>query len=415
MTGSKKINNCRLCNSKKFIKIINFGNVPLGNNFTYSKKLSYSADVFELCLIRCSSCKHFQLNYEVSPDKLYATNYTYLSGVAPSFIKHFDNYSKWIIKKCNLKSKNIVLDIGSNDGTCLNLFKKKNMNVLGIDPAQLPTKIANKRGIKTLNKFFNKESSNKIKKQYGQMDFITSHNVLAHIGNITEVFENIFDLLKYKGYFCFEVGYFLKVLENNYFDTIYHEHLDYHHASPLVKYLTTLGFSIVSITTNNVQGGSIRVLCKKNIKTKIYKQPKNFLMKENNSIINNKVFLKRWPKIIINNMNQLNRLTKKYILQQKYIIGYGAPTKATLILKMSNIKKNTLKKIIEDNDLKVGKYMPKTDIKIVKYSKKVLNDADVIIIFAWNFLSDIVDKLKKEKISNKIIIVPLPKVKIFHL
>ena len=138
-------------------------------------------------------------------------------------------------------------------------------------------------------------------------------------------------------------------------------------------------------------------------------------MKENNSIINNKVFLKRWPKIIINNMNQLNRLTKKYILQQKYIIGYGAPTKATLILKMSNIKKNTLKKIIEDNDLKVGKYMPKTDIKIVKYSKKVLNDADVIIIFAWNFLSDIVDKLKKEKISNKIIIVPLPKVKIFHL
>ena len=415
MNRSKKINKCRLCGSSKFIKIINFGKVPLGNNLTYSKKSSYNAEVFELCLIKCNSCKHFQLNYEVSPGKLYATNYTYLSGVAPSFIKHFDNYSKWIIKKCNLKSKNIVLDIGSNDGTCLNSFKKRKINVLGIDPAQLPSNIANKRGIKTLNNFFNKESSNKIIKKYGHMDFITSHNVLAHIGNLTEVFENIFNLLKYKGYFCFEVGYFLKVLENNYFDTIYHEHLDYHHASPLTKYLTNLGFSVVNITTNNVQGGTLRVLCKKNINARLYAQPKKFLIKENKSIINNNVFLKRWPKIIHNNMKHLNQITKKYISQNKTIIGYGAPTKATLILKMSNIKKNTVSRIIEDNDLKVGKYMPKTDIKIIKYSKNVLNNSDVIIIFAWNFFSDIIKKLKNEKLSKKIIIVPLPKVKILNI
>ena len=415
MNRSKKINNCRLCDTNKLIKIIDFGKVPLGNNLTYSKKLSNNADIFDLCLIRCSSCKHFQLNYEVSPDKLYATNYTYLSGVAPSFIKHFDSYSKWIIKKCDLKSKHTVLDVGSNDGTCLNSFKKRNINVLGIDPAQLPAKIANKKGIKTLNKFFNKESSNKIKKQYGQMDFITSHNVLAHIGNITEVFENIFNLLKHKGYFCFEVGYFLKVLENNYFDTIYHEHLDYHHASPLTKYLINLGFSVVNITTNNVQGGTLRVLCKKNIKARLHAQPKNFLTKENNSIINNKVFLKKWPNAINDNMYQLNQITKKYIRQKKIIIGYGAPTKATLILKMSNIKKNIVSRIIEDNDLKVGKYMPKTDIKIVKYSKNVINASDVVIIFAWNFFLDIIKKLKKEKISKKIIIVPLPKVKIFYL
>ena len=90
MNRSKKMNNCRLCDSNKLIKIIDFGKVPLGNNLTHSKKSSNNADIFDLCLIRCSYCKHFQLNYEVSPDKLYATNYTYLSGVAPSFIKHFD-------------------------------------------------------------------------------------------------------------------------------------------------------------------------------------------------------------------------------------------------------------------------------------------------------------------------------------
>ena len=415
MNKSKKITNCRLCNSKKLFSLINFGKVPLGNNLTNSKKSAHKTDTFNLCIVRCNLCKHFQLDYEVSPNKLYATNYTYLSGVAKSFISHFNDYSVWAIKKCNLKKDDIVLDIGSNDGTCLNSFKKKNINVLGIDPAELPAKIANKNGINTINKFFNKKTSIEIKKKYGQIDFITSHNVLAHIGNITEVFENIFDLLKNKGFFCFEVGYFLKVLENNYFDTIYHEHLDYHHASPLVRYLTNLGFSVVNINTNNIQGGSLRILCKKNDKPKIYAQPKKFLIKEKKSIINKGLFLKKWPGDVKSNIGYFSKLVKKYIQQKKNIVGYGAPTKATLILKLSNLQYNSISNIYEDNDLKVSKYIPKTDIQIIKYNKNLINNADVIIIFAWNFFSDIINKLKKDNVSNKIIIVPLPKVRIFDL
>ena len=114
-------------------------------------------------------------------------------------------------------------------------------------------------------------------------------------------------------------------------------------------------------------------------------------------------------------MNQFSNIIRKYLKEGKNVIGYGAPTKATLILKMANIRHNSLSNIIEDNDLKVGKYMPKTDIKIIKYSKSRINNADVIIIFAWNFFSDIIKKLKKDNISNKIIIVPLPKVKIFYI
>ena len=164
MNKSKKIDSCRLCDSKKLLKTIDFGRVPLGNNLSISSESSMRVDTYKLCLFRCNKCNHFQLNYEVSPDKLYATNYTYLSGVAPSFIKHFDRYSKWIIKKCNLNSNNTVLDVGSNDGTCLNAFKNNNIKVLGIDPASLPSKIANKRGINTLNKFFNRQSTEEIKK-----------------------------------------------------------------------------------------------------------------------------------------------------------------------------------------------------------------------------------------------------------
>ncbi len=415
MRNSKKISKCRLCNSKKLYQIVGFGKVPLGNNLLSSRKLANAVKTFNLSLIRCNKCGHFQLSDEVAPELLYATNYTYLSGVASSFVEHFENYATWAIKQCKLKKKDLVLDVGSNDGTCLNSFRKRNLDVLGIDPAYLPAKIANNKGIITINKFFNSKSSIEIKKNFGQVDFITSHNVLAHIGNITEVFENIFDLLKDDGYFCFEVGYFLKVLKNNFFDTIYHEHLDYHHASPLIKYLSNLGFSIINISTNKIQGGSIRILCKKQNKTKIYSQPKKFLQKEKNSIINDNRYINSWANSIYININKFKNLIKDCKNQKKIIIGYGAPTKATLILKISGVRYNTIAEIVEDNDLKVGKYLPKTDIKIGKYNKLKINQSEVIIIFAWNFFSDIVKKLKRDKIRNKVIISPLPEVKVYNL
>ena len=415
MNKAKYINKCRLCTSSKLDEIIDFGKIPLGNNLCNTKLISKKAKVFNLKLIRCSKCKHFQLNYEVSPKELYATNYTYLSGVGTSFIKHFNNYERWIKKKCKLSKQDMVLDIGSNDGTCLKAFKKKGFNVLGIDPARLPSKLANKDGIKTINSFFDTKSAKKIKNEYGGIDFITSHNVLAHIGDIKNVFENIYYLLKNDGFFCFEVGYFLSVLKNNLFDTIYHEHLDYHHAAPLTKYLYSIGFSIVHIDTNKIQGGTLRILCKKNSNKKIYYQPKKFLANENKSIINNKIFLKNWPSNIFLNIKKFSDLIDEELRDGKMIYGYGAPTKATLILKLATLRNNSIKYIIEDNQLKVNKYLPKTDIKVVKPGKQNLNEPDIIIIFAWNFVSDIIKKIIKIRSRPLKIIIPLPKLKVIKI
>ncbi|WP_435097651.1 class I SAM-dependent methyltransferase [Candidatus Pelagibacter bacterium nBUS_27] len=415
MNKSGFIKNCRLCESNDLKKIINFGKTAIGNNLSHNRKLSLKSSTYPLELLRCEKCKHFQLSFEVAPSKLYATNYTYLSGIAPSFVKHFKEYSNWIIKKCKIKKNDLVLDIGSNDGTCLKPFKEKKINVLGIDPAKLPAQIANKNGIKTINNFFNKKNANKIKKTYGEIDFITSHNVLAHIGNIKDVFKNIYYLLKKDGYFCFEVGYFLKVLKNNYFDTIYHEHLDYHHARPITQYLSKLGFSIIHISENKIQGGSIRILCKKDGKNKILKQPKRFLLNEKKSVINNKLFLKNWQKKIFDNIKRLRKIILDDLKNNKKIIGYGAPTKAALLLKLAKLEHGSINYTIEDNSLKINKYIPETDVQIKPFKNIYSNKPNVMIVFAWNFASDIIKKLKKNKIKQLKIIVPLPKVKIINL
>ena len=415
MTKYKKVTKCRLCNFRSFDKIINFGKVPLGNNLQYKKKLSKSADQFPLSLIKCKKCSHYQLSAMVNPSLLYATNYSYLTGVAPSFHLHFADYSNWIEKICNLDNNSKILDIGSNDGTCLLKFKKGHRMLLGVDPAKLPAKIANSKKINTINDFFSFQVKNKIKKNYGEFDLITSHNVLAHIEDIEDAFLNIYDLVRINGYFCFEVGYFIEVIKNNYFDTIYHEHLDYHHAKPLVLFLQKIGFSILSIHKNKIQGGSIRILCKKENKIKVAKQVKDFLSNENQFMNFHSREIFSWERQIKKNLISLKKYLAELHSEGKTIAGYGAPTKATLLIKMLKLDTKVIKYIFEDNDLKVDRYLPSSGIKIVSSSVLKKKCPDVMIIFAWNFVSDIIEKLKQKKIENIELLIPLPTFKKINL
>lgn len=403
----KSIKACRLCGSKKIINVINFGEVPLGNNLVSKKNLSLKVKKYPLILNCCKNCNHFQLSYSVNPKTLYAKNYTYLSGTGISMIKHLKKYSNYIIKKIKLKPNNFIVDIGSNDGSCLVNFKKKGFRVLGVDPAKKPCLVANSRGIKTINNFFNKKTANHIIKNYGKVNFVTSHNTLAHVEDLKSIFKNIYKVLKKDGYFCFEIGYLKEVMKNNFFDTIYHEHLDYHHANPLVSFLLKIGFSVIDIKVVRIQGGSIRILCKKDYKRYINKNTKTFLHKEKKTILYNRSFINNWDKRI----KLLMKVTRNKILEithNKKIYGYGSPTKIILFLKLLNLPKNKLSYIFEDNLLKQDKFLPLYGNKIISTSKFNTLKPDYIIVFAWNFKDDI--KKKLNMMSKKIkIIVPLPK------
>lgn len=410
LNSYKNITQCRLCDSKKIKQIYNFGLIPLGNNLQKFRLQSVNCKKYPLSLMQCSKCNHFQLSISVNPKILYAKNYTYLTGVTKTFKKHFSDYSNWIIKKCKIKKGSLILDIGSNDGTCLNYFKKNKMKVIGIDPAKKPSKIANTNGINTINNFFNKETSSRIKKKYGQFDFITSHNVLAHTENIQEIFLSIFDLLKEDAYFCFEIGYFKEVVKHNLFDTIYHEHLDYHHAEPLVKLLQSIGFSIIDLSTNKIQGGTLRLLLqKRKLKTKIKKVDK-FIKQEEKFF--KKINIKNKFQNFKETLLKLNLLIRKDIGKNKSIYAYGSPTKASLLLINSKLNINMIKNSFEDNPLKCNKYIPGTDIKIMNTKKIKIDLGSVIIILAWNFSKEIEMRLKSQNIRNAKLFIPLPKVKI---
>ena len=406
--GYREIINCRLCGSNRFTKFVDFGTVPLGNNLQKDIDEALNSQTFPLLINQCKDCDHFQLSISVDPKKLYATNYTYLSGVGKSFIAHLKSYANWAFNKFSLNHKSLVLDIGSNDGSCLKQFQELGCQVLGVDPAKLATDIANKNNIPTWNRFFNTSTADKILLMYGQFDFITSHNVLAHIDDLNNVFENVYRLLKKDAYFVFEIGYFRDVLESGCFDTTYHEHLDYHHAKPLTSFLTSIGFSVEEFSRNRVQGGTLRTVVKKTSEGLLSENVKEFLKNESNSIISKNDFLNNWRNNIKLSMKSFEDKVNKYFKNGFKIVGYGVPTKATLLLELSNLSILQVPFIVEDNIHKVGRYLPKFAIPIYGLQKLLDYKPDIIIIFAWNFSDEIIQKLSNQIDWKCKCIIPLP-------
>lgn len=411
----REIGACRLCGCDAPERYLDFGRLPLGNDLREDAASARDAATFPLAVNRCSACGHFQLAHAVSPELLYATNYTYLSGVGASFVRHFADYAAWAAKTCDLPSDALVVDVGSNDGTCLAAFKRSGFKVCGVDPASMPAALANSAGIDTLNRFFDEVAVQEIFARFGNADFVTSHNVLAHVDDLAATFRRIHGLLKDGGYFAFEVGYFREVLEKGCFDTIYHEHLDYHHAAPLVRHLRGLGFDVIDLNIVPVQGGSLRLLLRKTGKGDISPGAAAFLEEEGRSILRDPSRLQEWSELIQQRMSRFGQAVKDRAGRGLTVVGYGVPTKATLLMRVAGLDDMHVAFMVEDNPLKRGRFTPGTGIAILDPEELRRRRPQVILIFAWNFAGDILTRLRAVVDWPAEYVVPLPDLEVGDL
>jgi SAM-dependent methyltransferase len=407
----RAIKSCRLCGAGELQRYVDFGSVALGNNLQESQEAALSAATYPLELHRCNTCGHFQLGHAVAPELLYATNYTYLSGISPSFVKHFRQYATWAAECSGIGVGSLVVDVGSNDGTCLKAFQALGATVCGVDPASLAASIANGNGVETINGFFDADAVAEIIRRHGKADFITSHNVLAHVDDLAAVFSDIYTLLKDGGHFAFEIGYFREVLRTGCFDTTYHEHLDYHHAAPLARHLTAIGFDLVELSVNTIQGGSLRLLLRKTGRGEILPAAAQFLEEERESVLYDPEFLANWKARIEQQMDEFHRILRGHADRGAAIVAYGAPTKAVLLMKMAGLGCDEVMFVVEDNVHKAGRFLPGTGVAIRPSSALDDTKPNVIVIFAWNFADDIMDKLRGKFDQSVEIVVPLPELR----
>ena len=256
-------NTCRMCGGGVLTKTVSLAPTPPGNDFLTKEELGKDEQVYPLDLYFCEDCHHVQLGHSVDPQILYQKNYTYVSATSLQFVRHLQRYATDMIELFELKPGILVSDIGSNDGTCLSFFQKNKMKVVGVDPAKEIAKQATDNGIETVGDFFSYDLSVKLRKKYGAANYITSHNACAHIDNLLDVVKGVEYWLDKDGIFVIEVGYFVDVFNNTWFDTIYHEHVDYHTVAPFEKLFAQVGMELISVQRITPQGGSIRVMAQK--------------------------------------------------------------------------------------------------------------------------------------------------------
>ena len=385
---------CRSCGETKLKRVISLGYQPLANNLLKNK--NDKADLYPLEMNYCPGCHNCQLSISVDPKKMFS-NYLYTSSTSKVFRDHFSKAAKKYIKEFKLNSKkSYIIDIGSNDGVALKPFKDLGYkNILGIEPAKNLAKLANKKKIKTFNGFLNTKNLKKIKKG---ADIILASNVFAHSDNLKEMAECMKKLIKKDGTIIIEVQYLLNTLKDLTFDNIYHEHYNYWSLTSLVNFFKQFNLEIYKAERINTHGGSIRVYIK-NKKIKIDKTVKFLLLEEERFGLKKystyKNFADKIYKIRSNVVKNLDRLKK----ENKIIVGYGAPAKATTALNFFGIN-NQIDFIVEDNKLKHNKFVP--GVKIPIFSKiKIKNKLPIILVLAWNFFDDI--KKNNQNLSKKFV------------
>jgi SAM-dependent methyltransferase len=377
---------CPCCSSKKSSLIFDFGNQPWCGDFKNIQDTS-KIKKYPLKLIMCNECKLVRLNHAIAK-KIMFNNTTYLSGVSNELVEHFTKISSKIKKKFNLNQNSRILDIGSNDGTFLNNFKKS--SVLGVESTKKLCDISNNKGIKTNNSYFNFNFAKKIKYKF---DIIHGSGVMFHLEEINSAFKAIKFLLKENGVLVIEFLYLKNIVDKFYFDQIYHEHLFYYNLETLNKFLKKYNLEIFDFDFSNIHGGQIVAYISHIGTKKLSNKIINEIKKERKLKVNTHAYFKKFISVLKKSKNNAKNILNKHKKNNKIIFGLGAPAKGNTLMNFYGINFNHIDLLVEKNNLRIDTIAPGSNIPIIM-EKELSIEPDIFLVLIWN--------LKKE-IKNKII------------
>ena len=396
---------CKNCKSRSLKKIINIGNQPLSSHF-YSKKINKLKN-YSLDLYICQKCNLVQFKSLPKLDDMYGLNYGYRTSLSPLMINHMKN--KFLKNKNDLiKKKSNILDIGCNDGTFLNFFKKiKNINLYGIDPSAEKFKQYHSKKINLIVDYFERD---RIQKKFKDISFdlITSFAMFYDIEDPNSFCKDINKLLNKNGKWILELSYFPLLLQNLTYDQICHEHVTYYTLTTFENILKKNGLKILDFNLNSINGGSIEIICSK----------KNSKHSPNTKKIN---FQKNFEKNInfksYQNFNSRVSNVKKtlnlFLDQNKgKVIGYGASTKGNIVLNHCGIDHKKLKYICDANPYKFNRFTPGSNIKIISKQKMRTLKPKFLLVLIWSFRKEVIQQEKNFLDKGGKLIFHLP---MFHI
>ena len=402
-----KIKQCRSCKSKNLTDIISLGNQYL-SDFT---KINRKPKSFPLRIVLCKNCFLVQLDFTTPSKYLYTERYGYKSGINATMQNELKGIAQEVFKKIkNKKNKITAVDIGANDGTLLKNYPK-DVYKIGVEPIKKLAKECKKSADKVVNDFFNYESFYKEFKEK-KVDIISAISCFYDMEEPNKFIEDVIKILKDDGIFVIQQNYLVSMLEQNAFDNIVHEHLEYYSLLSLNNLLNRHGLEIFDLELRDLNGGSFRTYISFKGKKKITKSVKNLEAKEKRLGLNKKKIYNEFAKRITDNKKNLLNFIKQKNKEGKIIYLYGASTRGNTLLQFFSLNNKLIKFAVERNQEKWGKKIASVGIPIISEEQARKDKPDYMLILPWFFKKEFLARESKYLDQGGHFIFPLPKLEI---
>ncbi len=406
--------NCRFCKTALTDVFIDLGNSPASNSFLTKEELNEPETFYPLKVYTCPKCFLVQVDEYKKSDAIFDSNYVYFSSYSKSWLAHAKKYTEMMTERFALNASSRVVEIASNDGYLLQYFKEKNIPVLGIEPTANTAQVAIEKGIENVIDFFGVRLATKLAAENIKADVLLGNNVLAHVPNIMDFVGGMKIILKETGVITMEFPHLMQLVDNNQFDTIYHEHFSYLSFYTVQQIFASNGLEMFDVDELPTHGGSLRIYAKhKEDNSKhISLNVANLLQKEKNKGLITMAYYSNFQVKALKVKLDLVSFLIEQKRANKKVAAYGAAAKGNTLLNFCGVKSDLVDFVVDANPHKQNKFLPASHIPVTAEDMIKKEKPDHIIILPWNLKDEVIAQLTYIRDWGGKFVVPIPSLQI---
>lgn len=405
---------CRFCRKPLQHTFVDLGSSPLCQRHIEPARFNQVEPFYPLLAYVCEHCWLVQLDEYVSPGEIFANDYAYFSSFSDSWLQHAKRYTEQMTERFGLNKNSKVVEIASNDGYLLQWFVQKGVPVLGVEPAANCAEAATKKGIPTVVKFFGTQTAKGLAAEGGHADLLLGNNVLAHVPNLNDFVAGMKILLKPAGVITMEFPHLMRLMDENQFDTIYHEHFSYFSFTTVVKVFAAHGLTMFDVEELPTHGGSLRIYARHadDASKKVTMRVAELLHREEVAGFTKLQTYFSFAEKVKETKRKLLGFLIEAKRAGKSVAGYGAPGKGNTLLNYCGIRSDFIDYTVDRSPHKQGNFLPGSRIPI--YAPERINETkpDYLLILPWNLKDEITRQMAHIRSWGGKFVVPIPEVRV---
>jgi SAM-dependent methyltransferase len=405
---------CRFCGSKLEHIFVDLGVSPLVQSFLSSDQLNQMEPFYPLQVFVCGNCFLVQLHEFVAPENIFS-DYLYFASYSDTWLAHAKRYTDEMVRRFPISESSLVIEIASNDGYLLQYFAEKNIPVLGIEPAANVARVAAQKGISSVVKFFSSATARELLAAGKSADVLLGNNVLAHVPDINDFVAGMKILLKPHGVITMEFPHLMQLMEQNQFDTIYHEHFSYFSFLTVEKIFAAHGLTLFDVEELPTHGGSLRIFARhaEDSTKPVGPRVTNLRTREESAGYARLETYSRFAEQVKETKRKLLEFLIRAKRNGKRIAAYGAAAKGNTLLNYCAIRTDFLDYTVDRSPYKQGMFLPGTRIPVYSPDQIKRTQPDYLLILPWNLKDEIIQQNAYIRDWGGQFVVPIPEVTVY--